>query len=199
MTDARAALLVLLCSTLFVVSCASVYEGFARKEVVETAAAQPAPAVDPPPALETRPAARLLIPVQGVKPAQLRDNFHDKRGVRTHKALDIMASRGTPVLAAGDGRIAKMYRHLLGGLCIYQYADDGEHVFYYAHLDGFAPGLAAGDRVKRGDVLGYVGTTGNASPTAPHLHFAMIRLDPDRKWYKGTPVNPFPHFVEPGK
>lgn len=193
MSDARAALIVLLCSTLFVVSCASVVEGLARKDVVEAAAVE-APAAA---AAQPGPAKRgLLIPVKGIKPADLRDNFHDKRGVRTHKALDIMAKRGTPVVAAGDGRIAKMYRHLLGGLCIYQYAADGEHVYYYAHLDAFEKGLAAGDVVKRGEVLGYVGTTGNASPTAPHLHFALIRLGADGKWYKGTPVNPYPHFVE---
>ena len=137
----------------------------------------------------------LLIPVKGITREDLRDNFNDARGKRVHRALDIMAARGTPVVAAGDGRVAKVYRHILGGLCVYQYDAKQEHAYYYAHLDAYAKNLAEGMEVKRGDPIGYVGTTGNASPTAPHLHFALIRLGPDKRWHRGEPVNPYPFLT----
>lgn len=191
MSDSRAALLIVLASALVVTSCATwIHHRSAPATVVEAVAV---PLGDP--LLEHR----LLIPVQGVTRAQLRDNFHERRGKRFHGALDIMAKRGTPVIAAGDGRIAKVYRHGLGGLCVYQYDAAGQYVYYYAHLDRFAEGLTEGLRVRRGDPIGYVGSTGNASPTAPHLHFALIRLDESAKWYKGVPVNPYPYLVEPGR
>ncbi len=135
---------------------------------------------------------RLGMPVLGLTRSHLVDNFNDHRGTRRHLALDIMAPRGTPVVAADDGEVAKVYRHLLGGLSVYQYDRERKRSYYYAHLQGFAPGLAAGDMLRRGDLVGYVGTTGNASPGAPHLHFAILELGPEAKWWKGTPVNPYP-------
>ena len=196
----RAAFLVFLLAVLGLVSWATVFERRAaatHAEVEPVFEAAPAPSVDAPrvPVPPSASGPALGMPVQGVSAADLRDNFHDKRGKRTHRALDIMAKRGTPVIAAGDGRVAKIYHHPLGGLCVYQYDAHEEYAYYYAHLDAFAPGLEEGAPIKRGDPIGFVGTTGNASPTAPHLHFALIKLGNDRKWYKGTPVNPYPRLV----
>ena len=136
----------------------------------------------------------LLMPVQGAAPTALSDNFYDARGGRAHEALDIMAPRGTPVLAVDDGTIAKLFDSEYGGLTIYHFDPTETYTYYYAHLDRYAPGLVEGDSVRRGQVLGYVGTTGNASPDSPHLHFAVFRLGPEKRWWKGTPINPFPLF-----
>ena len=160
--------------------------------------------LEPAPPLRNVPLAaprgeNLLIPVAGIAAADLRDNFHDARGKRVHRALDIMAKRGTPVAAAGDGRVAKVYRHILGGLCVYQYDAKEEHAYFYAHLDGYAEGLAEGMVLKRGDPIGSVGTTGNASRTAPHLHFEVIKLDPEKRWYRGERVNPYPLLTAPAR
>ena len=205
--DDRIVLLVLLLSTLLVVSCASVLE---RAQAPSIAVEEPAPVAQPraaqpvpvPPSAARVPdplaERRLLVPVLGVTPDRLQDNFDARRGRRLHRALDIMAPRGTPVIAADDGRIAKVYRHALGGLSIYQYDPDARFAYYYAHMDRFAEGLREGALVKRGDTLGYVGTTGNATPTAPHLHFAISRLGKERQWWRGTPVNPFPYLAAPG-
>lgn len=185
------ALIVLGLSALAVSGCAIVIETREPFPAAEPAVqAIPEPARPEPPRAAAR-ADGLLIPVQGITRAGLRDNFREARGKRVHHALDIMAPRGTPVVAAGDGRVAKVYRHILGGLCVYQYDARQEHVYYYAHLDAYAGGLAEGVELKRGDPIGYVGTTGNASPTAPHLHFAMMKLGPDKRWYHGEPVNPY--------
>ena len=140
---------------------------------------------------------RLLVPVVGIRQSQLRDNFDEKRGLRRHEALDIMAARGTPVVATGDGRIAKLFRSVFGGITVYQFDPDEKFVYYYAHLDRYADGLKEGMLLKRGDVIGYVGSTGNAPANAPHLHFTIVRLDPDKRWWKGTPVNPFPFLRDP--
>lgn len=136
----------------------------------------------------------LLLPVHGAAPAALSDNFYDARGGRTHEALDIMAPRGTPVLAVDDGTIAKLFDSEYGGRTIYQFDPTETYTYYYAHLDGYAPALAEGKSVRRGEVLGYVGSTGNAPPNSPHLHFAIFRLGPKKRWWKGTPINPFPLF-----
>ena len=148
--------------------------------------------------LETLPglaSKKLLFPIQGFDRALLRDTFEQKRGGIKHEALDIMAPRGTPVLAVDDGRVAKLFRSLHGGITIYQFDPSESHAFYYAHLDGYAPGLADGAPVKRGEVIGYVGSTGNASANAPHLHFAIFRLGTEKKWWKGEAINPFPYFA----
>ena len=149
------------------------------------------------PAAEPRPDLRersLLIPVQGVAPAALRDDFNDARagGLRVHHALDIMAARGTPVLAVEDGRIVRLHQGGSGGITVYQLDRAGRYGYYYAHLDRYANGLAEGKTVTRGDVLGFVGSTGNASRNAPHLHFAIYEVDDPRRPWRGRPINPYP-------
>ena len=138
----------------------------------------------------------LEIPVQGVDADDLRDTFADGRGSRVHEAIDIMAPRRTPVRAADDGRVEKLFTSKAGGLTIYQFDPSGTFCYYYAHLDSYAEGVREGIQVRRGDVIGYVGATGNASPNAPHLHFAIFRLTPERQWWKGEPINPYPILKE---
>jgi murein DD-endopeptidase MepM/ murein hydrolase activator NlpD len=139
--------------------------------------------------------AGLAVPVQGVKPAQLSDTFTQARagGARTHDALDIMAAEGTPVVSASDGTVEKLFRSQGGGgITVYVRSPDQRWTYYYAHLQGYAPGLAEGQQVKRGQFLGRVGHSGNANPAGPHLHFAINRMNPGEKWYQGTPINPYP-------
>lgn len=163
----------------------------------EAAAAEPRasvppganPAVPPPSASPSG----LLVPVQGVRAADLHDTFGDARGgERMHEALDIMAPAGTPVLAVADGRVEKLFTSERGGLTVYQFEPSGRWCYYYAHLQSYAPGLAEGRELKRGEVIGYVGSTGNADPAAPHLHFAVFALTPEKQWWTGTALNPYP-------
>ena len=134
----------------------------------------------------------LLVPVQGIGREQLQNTFDDARSAgRVHEAIDIIAPRNTPVLAVEDGRIAKLFSSDLGGLTIYQYDSTETYSYYYAHLERYAPGLKEGDRVSRGQVIGYVGTSGNAGPDNPHLHFAIFQMNEEKNWWEGTPVNPF--------
>ena len=149
-----------------------------------SATAAPAPAPSP------SPGAKLAFPLPGYEHA-LRDNFHEKRGVRMHKALDIMAPRGTPVRAVDDGTLAKLYQGPLAGIALYQFDRDMKRVYFYAHLDRYAAGLSEGDPITRGQVIGYVGSTGNAPESAPHLHFAMHELGADKRWWKGKALNPY--------
>ena len=140
-------------------------------------------------------APSLVIPVQGVAPGQLTDTFTQARenGARVHDAIDIMAPRGTPVLAAAAGTIEALHLSAAGGLTIYLRCDDRHFVLYYAHLDGYAAGLAAGQHVSQGQVIGTVGFSGNANETAPHLHFAVQQTTAAAKWYEpSTAVNPYP-------
>lgn len=135
----------------------------------------------------------LEIPVRGVKPIDLHDTFNDAHALgHRHDAIDIMAPRGTEVLAVDDGTVAKLFTSEAGGLTIYQFDPTQTFSYYYAHLDHYAPGLSERQAVRRGQLLGYVGSTGNASEDAPHLHFAIARLDTDRSWWKGDPINPYP-------
>jgi murein DD-endopeptidase MepM/ murein hydrolase activator NlpD len=137
--------------------------------------------------------AKLLVPVQGIKPDQLTDTFYQPRGEqRQHEALDIMAPTGTPVLAAADGKVVKLFQSKPGGLTVYQFDPGEQYAYYYAHLDRYADNIKEGMDVKRGELIGYVGATGNADPAAPHLHFAVVALTPEKQWWKGTPLNPFP-------
>lgn len=133
----------------------------------------------------------LKLPVDGVNRKDLRNTFADARGSRTHEALDILAPRGTKVRAVEDGRVQKLFTSKAGGLTIYEFDPTQTFTYYYAHLDRYEDGLREGQMVKRGDVIGYVGSTGNASPDAPHLHFAIFRLGPEKQWWKGEPINPF--------
>jgi murein DD-endopeptidase MepM/ murein hydrolase activator NlpD len=134
----------------------------------------------------------LLLPVEGVEDDELRDTFYDSRDGRSHEAIDIMAPRHTRVRAVEDGRIAKLFTSKAGGLTIYMFDPSETFCYYYAHLDRYADGLTEGQQVRRGQVIGYVGSTGNASADAPHLHFAIFRLSPQRQWWKGEPINPYP-------
>ena len=144
-------------------------------------------------------ARELMVPVEGIAPSHVPNTFSAPRGNRRHNALDILAPRGTPVLAADDGRIHSMRRNAAGGIIIYLVDADERMVHYYAHLDGYRKGLAEGDRVRKGDVLGYVGTTGNAPESTPHLHFQVMRLEDLRRYWEGTPVNPHGLFAETGR
>lgn len=140
-----------------------------------------------------RPAGRLLVPVDGIRVSQLADTFDQARGKeRHHEALDIMAPKGSKVLAAGDGKVVKLFNSKPGGLTVYQFDPVEKYAYYYAHLDRYADGVKEGSVLKRGDLVGYVGSTGNANPNAPHLHFAVVELTPQKQWWKGTPVNPYP-------
>lgn len=138
--------------------------------------------------LNARP---LAMPLQGISASALRDTFNDGRPGHTHEAIDIAAPRGTPVYAVDDGRLVKLFTSVPGGLTVYQFDPDGRLAYYYAHLDRYADGLREGVALRRGDLLGYVGSTGNASPDAPHLHFAVFRLGSEKQWWKGTALNPF--------
>jgi murein DD-endopeptidase MepM/ murein hydrolase activator NlpD len=145
-----------------------------------------------PAALDPTAPRPMIIPVAGADRTALHDMFNEVRGNRRHEAIDIMAPRGTPVIAADDGVVRKLFTSAAGGLTIYEFDPDQRYCYYYAHLDSYAPGLHEGQVLHRRDVLGYVGTTGNAPKDTPHLHFALIRLDADRRWWKGTYVNPYP-------
>jgi len=134
---------------------------------------------------------RLAMPVQGVPAAALRDTFFDGRPGHLHEAIDIAALKGTPVYAVDDGKLAKLFTSVPGGLTLYQFDPQGRLAYYYAHLDRYAAGLREGMTLRRCDLLGYVGTSGNAAANVPHLHFAVFRLGPKRQWWKGTPVNPY--------
>lgn len=175
------------------------FEPVVPREVI--APIETVPATPPPVAVNAQPSLRdadsvesprpMIVPVAGVPRSAMRDMFNDARGGRRHEAIDIMAPTGTPVIATDDGIVKKLFNSKPGGLTIYQFDPDQRFCYYYAHLDRYAPGLHEGQQVKRGDVIGYVGTTGNSPKNAPHLHFALIRLDKERRWWKGTYVNPY--------
>ena len=135
-------------------------------------------------------ARRLTIPVLGIKAEDLRPQFFDARVQHGHEAIDIMAPRGQPVVAVEDGRIAKLFLSVPGGLTVYQFDPTETYAYYYAHLDHYADGLAEGRAVTRGEILGYVGSTGNA--VQPHLHFAIFLLGPEKHWWNGEALDPYP-------
>jgi murein DD-endopeptidase MepM/ murein hydrolase activator NlpD len=176
--------------------------------LAETAPVTPGVSPPPPPAnvaaADDRSALgyvgrlKLIVPVAGVKPQELHDTYKDARSEgRTHDAIDIPAAAGTPVLAAADGEIVKLFQSVPGGTTIYQLYKDRKLIFYYAHLQGYADGLVEGKVVHRGDVIGYVGDTGNAGLGNYHLHFSIsIVVDPKRYW-EGTNINPYPILSNP--
>lgn len=166
----------------------------------------PPPVVPPPPdpprteevpamganPLEDLRRRHLMLPVQGIDKDDLRSNFNELRGgSRRHEAIDILAPRNTPVFAVEDGRIARLFLSEAGGITIYQFDPTETYVYYYAHLEQYAPGLEEGDRVTRGEIIGYVGTTGNAPRNTPHLHFAIFKMTGEKKWWQGTPIDPY--------
>ena len=135
----------------------------------------------------------LLVPVAGINASQLRDTYYDGRSEgRTHEALDIMAAGGTPVLAAANGTIVRLFQSDKGGITLYQLDTSGLYIYYYAHLQRYADGVAEGKAVRRGEVIGYVGDTGNAGTGNYHLHFAISKPVAPRKWSGGLPINPYP-------
>lgn len=171
---------------------------------VRPSAKESPPAVSPPPettmtvpAMSANPVEvlrdrRLEVPVQGARREDLRGMFDDQRGAsRRHEAIDMLAPRHTPVIAVEDGTIARLFISDAGGITVYQFDPTSTYCYYYAHLEGYAAGLKEGDRVRRGDLLGYVGTTGNAPKDTPHLHFAIFQLTDQKQWWQGTPIDPY--------
>jgi murein DD-endopeptidase MepM/ murein hydrolase activator NlpD len=152
-------------------------------------AAAPAMSADPVEDLRDR---RLTIPVKGAKREDLRDTFNELRGsTRRHEAMDLLAPRHTPVIAVEDGKVARLFNSEAGGITIYQFDPSNTYVYYYAHLDRYADGLEEGDDIDRGDVLGYVGTTGNAPKDTPHLHFAIFKMTDKKQWWQGSAIDPY--------
>ena len=174
-----------------------------KVEVKPTKKEEPAPVAPPPPGATTVPAMassiiedlrnrQLTLPVHGIKRDDLRDTFNETRGSsRRHEALDVLAPRNTPVLAVEDGKIAKLFLSDAGGITIYQFDPTEAYCYYYAHLERYAEGVKEGAPIKRGQVIGYVGTTGNAPRDTPHLHFAIFKLTDEKKWWQGTAIDPY--------
>lgn len=150
--------------------------------------------VAPAPTAATTGSSAPIIPVAGVKPSQLVDTWGEARanGTREHHAIDIMAPRGTPVLAAVGGTVEKLFESRDGGHTVYIRRADPGWVDYYAHLDSYAPDLREGVAVRQGQPIGAVGSTGDANPAAPHLHYEIKRMATGERWYQGTDVNPYP-------
>jgi murein DD-endopeptidase MepM/ murein hydrolase activator NlpD len=159
------------------------------------AATEELPAASVPETTESNFVGRinLIIPVAGIKPDQLIDTYDDARSEgRLHDAIDIMAPAGTPVLAAADGRIVKLFQSERGGITIYQLGPNQQFIFYYAHLSGYAPSLYEGKDVRQGEVIAYVGDTGNAGPGNYHLHFSIAVVSDPKRYWEGTNINPYP-------
>lgn len=136
----------------------------------------------------------LRAPIDGVDPASFKSAFQERRGGvsgHSHEAVDILALRGTPVHAVDAGTIAKLFYSKAGGNTIYQFDPTGRFCYYYAHLERYADGVHEGQPIAVGDVIGYVGTSGNAPPQTPHLHFTIFELGPDKRWWQGTPIDPY--------
>jgi peptidoglycan LD-endopeptidase LytH len=162
-----------------------------KKQVVDLKGAPPVTVAE---AVVVGPTG-LAMPVAGMEPGRLVDTYTQARagGQRTHDAIDIMAAEGTPVIAAAPGRVEKLFFSSGGGgITAYVRSDDGRWIYYYAHLLSYAPGLAEGQQVRRGQLIGRVGHSGNANPAGPHLHFAIFRMNPGERWWQGTAINPYP-------
>ncbi len=142
-----------------------------------------------------------MVPVEGVTPRELRDSFNDARdGGRTHRATDILAPRGTPVVAAIDGEVIRLRQNSSGGITAYLVDSERRYVYYYAHLDHYSDQITEGLKVQQGFLIGYVGTSGNAPPDTPHLHFQAMRLDAgQRDWWNGTPIDVRPFITRTGR
>lgn len=134
----------------------------------------------------------LLLPAPAADARRLRDDFADPRTGHSHDALDILAPRGSPVVAVDDGVVKKLFTSVRGGLTVYQFDPEETYCYYYAHLDRYAPGLREGMILKKGQRIGDVGITGNSPPDTPHLHFAIFKLGPEKQWWKGAALNPYP-------
>jgi murein DD-endopeptidase MepM/ murein hydrolase activator NlpD len=134
-------------------------------------------------------------PIRGLALADLRDSFEEIHNGHRHGAIDIMEPRGTPVHAVVSGTIRRLFSSKPGGNSIYEFDEMGVYCFYYAHLDRYVDGLREGTRVERGDIIGFVGSTGNADARSPHLHLAIFELGSERLWWKGTAIDPYPDLV----
>jgi murein DD-endopeptidase MepM/ murein hydrolase activator NlpD len=171
----------------------------APAESVISQAPPPRPASTAPdmPASEELARRDLRLPIDSMDPEPLKGAFDERRGggTRAHEAVDILAPRNTPVHAVENGTIAKLFLSKAGGKTIYQFDPSGRFCYYYAHLERYADGIREGQSVSRSDIIGYVGTSGNAPPNTPHLHFAIFQLTPARHWWQGTPIDPYPVFI----
>ena len=147
------------------------------------------PQPDPPHSIALAP------PFPDLRAADLQDSFDQGRGNHKHQAIDILRPRGTPVHAVVEGNIAKLFNSRYGGLTVYQFDNTGAYCYYYAHLDRYDPALKEGMLVRAGSVIGYVGSTGDASVNTPHLHFAIFKLGPQKHWWEGTAINPYPSLL----
>jgi murein DD-endopeptidase MepM/ murein hydrolase activator NlpD len=158
-----------------------------------------APISVPVPTTGSISAPPLRMPIDHMDVETMKGGFHERRGSRPHEAADLLAPRNTPVHAVESGTIAKLFVSKAGGLTIYQFDPSGQVCYYYAHLERYADGLREGRGVSAGEVIGYVGTSGNAPPNTPHLHFAVFELNGDREWWKGRAVDPYPLFKNRAK
>jgi murein DD-endopeptidase MepM/ murein hydrolase activator NlpD len=147
------------------------------------------------PVADSRPG--IGLPIVGLQAKDIQDTFSQLRdGTRQHEATDILAPRGTPVLAVDAGTIKKLFNSKPGGLTVYQFDPAAVYCYYYAHLDRYRENLKEGMTVNRGDLIGYVGTTGNAPANTPHLHFAIFKVGPEKRWWEGRAINPYPFLIE---
>jgi murein DD-endopeptidase MepM/ murein hydrolase activator NlpD len=134
---------------------------------------------------------KLMLPIAEAEIDAMEGDFVERRGTRVHEAVDILAPRNTPIRAVEGGTIARLFLSKLGGTTIYQFDSAKRFCYYYAHLQRYASGLREGQAVSAGEVIGYVGTSGNAPKDTPHLHFAIFELTPERRWWEGRPLDPY--------
>lgn len=145
-------------------------------------------------AIATTGRSKLRLPLEGIDVESLKGGFAEARTGHPHEAVDLLAPRNTPVHAVQDGTVAKLFVSNAGGNTIYEFDKTGQLAYYYAHLERYATGLREGDSIRQGQIIGYVGTSGNAPPDTPHLHFAVFELGPERQWWKGKAIDPYPLF-----
>ena len=140
----------------------------------------------------------MLLPVAGASMRNVEDTFNEPRdgGERVHRAIDILADRGTPILSADDGRVVRMTTSNLGGISMFTVDREARIVYYYAHMERYHPSMAEGRALSKGDTIGFVGTTGNAPKNVPHLHFQVMRMPADGRYWDGEPINPYPLLRE---
>ena len=148
------------------------------------------------PAINSPDYPAIIPPIVGLTSANLVDTFDQMRGAGRHEAIDILEPRGTPVRAVVDGTIAKLFLSKPGGNTIYLFDKSQTFCYYYAHLDHYEAGLHEGQQVKAGDAMAYVGSTGDANPAAPHLHFTIFQLGPEKHWWQGKPIDPYPILLQ---
>jgi len=174
--------------------CAGVYVAANRQDAAPRkawAVRRAGPAGPARSAIEQLRQKALRLPIDGMDVEKLKGSFDEEHSGHKHEAADILAPRGTPIHAVEDGTIAKLFESKAGGHTIYQFDPSQRYCYYYAHLDHYADGLANGQPVTRGQIIGYVGTSGNAPPDTPHLHFTIFELTADTHWWEGRPIDPY--------